>query len=343
MNSDSNSQRSGACFEHSPLFTAHNRLFLLNDEDSIRDQVGHVFKPHDLVALTPGQAISASMHHVRRGRLSLNRLEYGARVRIDPGRLESFFLIQLPIHGTAEIDCDGQQFTSSPGCASVISPDTPVSMRWAANAPQIALRLERSEVEEHCAQHLGHRLDSPLRFAPAFDMGSSGGGYFLQLLITLAEALTCAEHPIHQPLVLKQFESTLINALIYSQPNNLRQAPAADSQRKLSPHFVKRTEEYMLAHAHEPLSIEQLAEYAGVSVRTLFSGFREFRDTSPMAFLRDVRLAHVREALLQESPLSVTDVALKWGFGHLGRFSQEYCKRYGELPSATLRYGLRRK
>ena len=338
MNPQPNVQRGGACFEQSPLFSAHNRLFLLNDEESIREQVGNVFKPHELVATSPATTISASMHQVRRGRLSLNRLEYGASVRIDPGRLESFFLIQLPIQGSAQIDCDGQRFTSSPHCASVISPNTPVSMHWAANAPQIALRLERSEVEDHCAQHLGHRLDSPLQFAPAFDMRSCGGAYFLQLLSTLADALACAEHPIHQPLVLKQFESTLINALLYGQPNNLRLHQGADSQRKLSPHFVKRTEEYMLAHAHEPLSIEQLAEHAGVSVRTLFSGFREFRDNTPMAFLRDVRLERVRQALLQDTPQSVTDIALKWGFGHLGRFSQEYRKRYGELPSATLRF-----
>jgi AraC-like DNA-binding protein len=37
--------------------------------------------------------------------------------------------------------------------------------------------------------------------------------------------------------------------------------------------------------------------------------------------------------------LSVTDVAFKWGFTHLGRFSQEYKRRYGELPSSTRRSG----
>ncbi len=36
--------------------------------------------------------------------------------------------------------------------------------------------------------------------------------------------------------------------------------------------------------------------------------------------------------------LSVTDVAFKWGFTHLGRFSQEYKRRYGELPSSTRRW-----
>lgn len=326
----------GACLLHAGLFNAQNRLFLLNDADLIRAQVGDIFKPHDLQS-PRGQAISASMHHVRRGRLSLNRLEYGVPVRIDPGRLERFYLIQLPMGGSAEIDCDGDRFTSTPLRASVISPDLPVSMHWAANAPQIALRLDRDEVEKHCAQHLGHRLDTPLRFAPAFDMASPGGGYFLQLLSTLADALSCADHPLHQPLVLKQFEATLINALIYGQPNNLREPLQADT-RQVSPYFVKRTEEFIHAHAHEPLSVEQLAGHAGVSVRTLFSGFREYRNTSPMAYLRDVRLEHVHQALRREGNESVTDIALKWGFAHLGRFSQEYRKRYDELPSQTLRY-----
>lgn len=328
----------GARFENTPLFTPQNRLFLLHDRERICDRVGDVFKPHDLKVATAAREVSASMHHVRHGRLSLSRLEYGVPVTIDPGRLESFFLIQIPIHGSAEINCDGERFTSSADCASIISPDTPVSMRWNADAPQLALRLDREEVEKHCAQHMGHRLDAPLRFAPALSLTTANAAYFLQLLSALADALACDGHPVHHPLVLKQFEATLINALIYGQPNNLQEAlNLPNPARRISPFFVKRAEEYILAHAHEPLSIEQLAEQAGVSVRTLFSGFREFRDISPMAFLRDVRMERVHGELRKPGTDSVTDIALKWGFAHLGRFSQEYRKRYGELPSETLR------
>lgn len=336
---ESDSSIGGTRFERTPLFNAQNRLFLLNDRDSIREKVGSIFKPHDLKLIQPSGDVSASMHHVRHGRLSLSRLEYGAPVTIDPGRLESFFLIQIPTHGSAEIDCDGQRFTSTPQCASIISPDTPVSMRWAADSPQIALRLDRDDLENHCIQHFGHRLDTPLRLEAAFQLNSPGAGYFLQLLSMLSDALICNAHPIHQPLVLKQFEATLMNALIYGQPNNLQHLmEQSGSERRISPYFVKRTEEYIHNHAHEALSVEQLAAHAGVSVRTLFSGFREFRNTSPMAFLRDVRMEKVHEELTRQSTESVTDIALKWGFAHLGRFSQEYRKRFGELPSATLRY-----
>lgn len=327
-------------FDRASLFTPDNQLFLLNELNAIREGVSSVFTTHDLRCAEGTDRISARMHHVNRGRLSLNRLEYGAKVHIDPGRLEDFFLIQIPICGQAQIKCGDHNFMSSPQKASLISPNLPLSMCWEANAPQLALRIERSEVEYHCAQHLGHVIDRSLEFQPELDLTTPSGNYFLQLITMLADAITLNEHPLHHSLVLKQFESVLINALIYGQPNSLKeQLEGASKPKVLLPYFVKKTEEYMRAHAHQPLSIEQLAEHAGVSVRTLFSGFRDFCGTTPMAYLRNLRLEQVHlELSTQSHDASVTDIAFKWGFAHLGRFSQEYKKRFGEAPSTTLRF-----
>ena len=81
-----------------------------------------------------------------------------------------------------------------------------------------------------------------------------------------------------------------------------------------------------------------LAEVAGVSVRSLFAGFREHRGTGPMAYLRTVRLERVRHDLLNDASVaSVSAAALRWGFAHLGRFSAEYRRVFGECPAQTLR------
>lgn len=76
-----------------------------------------------------------------------------------------------------------------------------------------------------------------------------------------------------------------------------------------------------------------------VSVRSLQEGFRRSLDTTPVAYLRRVRLEKARDELTAAEPgtTSVTEVATRWGFVHLGRFSSTYARAFGERPSETLR------
>ena len=69
---------------------------------------------------------------------------------------------------------------------------------------------------------------------------------------------------------------------------------------------------------------------------------RDVYGVPPMRFLRNHRLQRVREELLSAREAQVSDVALRWGFSHFGRFAAEYRKRFGESPSQTLA-GARRR
>ena len=82
-----------------------------------------------------------------------------------------------------------------------------------------------------------------------------------------------------------------------------------------------------------------LAAEVGVSVRALHAGFRSKTDLGPMSYLRRVRLARAHADLLRADPATTTvsTVARRWGFAHLGRFSATYAQRYEQLPSSTLR------
>jgi transcriptional regulator GlxA family with amidase domain len=72
--------------------------------------------------------------------------------------------------------------------------------------------------------------------------------------------------------------------------------------------------------------------------RTLIQHFRDFKRTSPVRYLRTARYEKVREALRQaDHEESITEIAGRWGFSHMGRFAVEYRKRFGEPPSQTLR------
>jgi AraC-like DNA-binding protein len=104
-----------------------------------------------------------------------------------------------------------------------------------------------------------------------------------------------------------------------------------------SPRGVLRAARFIDAHLEEPLSIGAVAAAAGVSGRTLHQHFRD-RGLSPMRYVRERRFSEVRRDLLLGDPRdSVTIIATRWGFSHLGRFAVEYRKRFGESPSQTLR------
>lgn len=103
------------------------------------------------------------------------------------------------------------------------------------------------------------------------------------------------------------------------------------------PRRLTLAETYMRDHLSAPLALTDIARHAGASASALTRLFQEHRDTTPMNALRALRLDTARQKLKTDAAASVTEVALGVGFGHLGRFSEYYRERFGELPRETRR------
>ncbi|MGH6678912.1 MAG: helix-turn-helix domain-containing protein [Bradyrhizobium sp.] len=102
------------------------------------------------------------------------------------------------------------------------------------------------------------------------------------------------------------------------------------------PADIVRALRWLRGHLSEPVRLERLADIAGVRPRTLETHFKEFLGTTPLGWVRRMRLTHARQQLLlSNGRASVTDVAIANGFNQLGRFAAQYRKVFGELPSAT--------
>jgi transcriptional regulator GlxA family with amidase domain len=86
--------------------------------------------------------------------------------------------------------------------------------------------------------------------------------------------------------------------------------------------------------------VAELAAASSTSVRSLQESFRRSLGTSPMKYLRDLRLEQVHKELVaaEPGPVTVTEVATRWGFVHLGRFAAAYRQRFTERPSDTIRH-----
>ena len=309
------------------------------DLDEATSRVSCVLSPHELSIARQGDHLDAEMCHAPLGGVSINRLRYGATVDIDVGRTKDFVLVMMPLAGMAEIHCGDVSVRSTQKVASVVSPTLPLRMRSREDADQIMVRVDRALIERQCAQHLGHDLRAPIEFDVAMDLTAPGGQSWRALIQYLVAELDREVNVFSSPLTRVHAEHLVAATLLLAQPHRYRDELARPGP-SIVPAFVRRVEEYVACHADEPLTVTDLAAHAGVSTSTLFAGFREFRNTSPMAHLRRVRLQRVREDLVAGGPggATVTEVALRWGFTHLGRFACEYKRRFGESPSVTLKH-----
>ncbi len=106
---------------------------------------------------------------------------------------------------------------------------------------------------------------------------------------------------------------------------------------------LRRAREYIEAHAAERFSLSTLCVESRCSERTLRTAFREHLGTTPMAFVKKLRLEGLRRDLRDASSHATTvlDLALRWGFWHMGHLGRDYLSAFGETPSETLR-GVRR-
>ena len=122
-------------------------------------------------------------------------------------------------------------------------------------------------------------------------------------------------------------------------PHNRQRALEA-AAASIAPFFVRRAERFIAENARQAIDLEDLADVAGVSARALQMGFRRFRNTTPMAYLRAVRLELARIELARASRSgAVASIAHLCGFEHLGRFAADYKARFNESPSQTLLRG----
>ena len=101
---------------------------------------------------------------------------------------------------------------------------------------------------------------------------------------------------------------------------------------------VKKAIDYLRAGTARKITMAELATASGVAERTLRKHFRTFVGLSPLDYLRRLRLAAVRDDLIEGAKgVSITETAARYGFSHFGRFSLQYRRCFGESPSATLR------
>ncbi|PKF80073.1 transcriptional regulator [Vibrio sp. vnigr-6D03] len=310
-------------------------LFSSGNVTEVCDAVGQVMKSHSLSVKEDRTKLDARMHFLQLGEISVSRLHYGASVDIEPGAMKEFFLVQMPLSGRAVIESPHSVVDSTTNLASVLSPDDSVSMQWKPNVDQLMIKIPKPLIERTVVGITGHALHETVRFDLGFEwQRSREWTSLLWYLLTYAAQISPFEN--QNSLILGQLEQLVATCLLSCHSHNYS-ANAAKSKPSIRPRHVRIAQSYIDAHLNEDITAERLAGVAGVSVRSLYGGFKDFLGISPMQYLRNLRMEKVHSELQGGQAQSVTGVAMKWGFSHMGRFSVAYKNRYGESPSESLR------
>jgi AraC-like DNA-binding protein len=281
-------------------------------------------------------------NNARHDGFSVNYVAYGADVEIDPGCLDRFFLLQIPLIGSASVRCGGSVVEASPDTATLLSPTLPTVMRWHEGTAKLIILIERAIVENHLAQLLDRTIDR-IEFAPAISLNSAAGAALRSQAALIQTLDDLRANPrASSPLGHRQLRDSLIGLMLAAQPNSYSE-PLTRPFAPPAPAHVKRAEAFIEHHAREDFSACDIALAVGVSLRTLQIGFRKFRECSLSEAILDARLELWRRAICDpDRRQGLAELAATAGLGHAGRGASAYRRRYGESPSATRkRLGLR--
>jgi AraC-like DNA-binding protein len=308
--------------------------------DELENALNSLVAPQRFTNASAGDHANGLLAYQGQASLGVHRSRIGRDIDLilEPEEMDDRMAFIMAASGTGELLLHGKTFTHATNRGVIITSGPERILRFGQETENRVLLASRASVAECCARLLGQDIPGFIAFDVDADLETPAGRSWLRLLshaeaeLSDPDALIC-----HSPVAWRQFEQHILTGLLLTHRHEYSDALHAP-QAAAMPFYVKRAEAYIEAHYAEPLSLAQIAAHAGVSARSLQNGFQSFRNITPMAYLRAMRLQRAHRALLAADPATatVTQIALSCGFAHLGEFGTAYRRVFGLTPSQTL-------
>lgn len=294
-------------------------------------------QPH-LRLLADPDSFSLTQRVGRIGSVALSEIAVESDLPMDGGRVCDSYRVIVVRAGRTAAEHRGHSVVAGPGCAAVFAPEGLGTGQWDAGSRLICLKIHRSAIEDALSNALGRQVTSQVDFTPALPVDASATRSWINMLASFKEQYFRPGSLLNQPMVGLPFVDGLVRGFLLAADHPHLDALIRD-ERLAAPRAIRTAVDIIEEEAHLPLTLSSIAKRSHVSVRTLQQGFQRYLDTSPMAYLREVRLRRAHEALLRSDPsmATVASIAYRWGFSNLGRFAAAHAARYRETPTETLR------
>lgn len=307
------------------------------DWDEVQEFCRVAYMHYRVRPLERGARPDAVMRSARAGRVLFTRFRYGTPIYLDQfDPSHGNVLVLNTLRGALRHSETREPATTRSGESFVVDCSrTPYWLEGDGAHLQLNLTISHDTLEETARSWFGGVPNDRLWTARRKIGG--GGSRWLLLLEYAAKTLDASGGSPLDARLGAHLEEMLCVELLRSWAER---ADVVLDGGVPAPRHVRQAEEILRAEAKEAPRIASVAERVGVSARSLSEGFRQFRGVSPRAFLAERRLEGARADLTDANPSeSVAEIATRWGYSNLGAFAGAYEKRFGELPSATLRRG----
>jgi AraC-like DNA-binding protein len=321
------------------LSLPHPRLVQTDDPNEARIRTQELLGcSHRMTVLDRDNPFLARVQYRPLNALSLMSSTYGSEVEIRCSAPIDRVAVCFVLDGRMLIDDGGRSAVANADQAAVLSFQDDLTMRWSPGMRQLMLGIDKPLIERHLENLLHQPLREPLRFHGCADLAADGQGVAAAVR-TLRRALTLCGKAGLPPVLAAEIEHNIVATLLLGQRHNYTDA-IFSAHALPAPRVVRSVVELIDSAPERAFTVASLATHAGISERSLHEAFRRQLGTSPMSYLRGRRLQLAHDELLRLDPaagVTVTDIALRYGFAHTGRFAAAYRRHFGESPSTTLR------
>lgn len=315
------------------------KKFVSRDLDELAEWSRKIYAPTEINMIPLDGICDARCRAITLGRMTISRNEYGAALKVtNPGSNVAQTVVATTIRGEAQHRSGDiqQALRAGPGEAFVIrGSEFGHFADLSADCIRLAITLEPDILNEVSIDWFGTSLEeNPLPHLAK--IGGEGTGW-QALLHYIVSLINEAPDRLSLDRLGRHLENVVCRHIL-SEVYNSAGTDLGASSHAIAPRVIRRAEAYMIEHAADVPKLEEIARVANTSVRNLSQNFKEFRGYTVTQFLSEQRLTAVRRELLSNGgDRKISDIARHYGFVHMGEFAKKYRKRFGELPSDTLK------
>ena len=270
----------------------------------------------------------------RCGSVAVSNFAFGRALDIVPAGLGDALLVTTAIRGSIAITSAGRMLEAQVGESLITQAEDESTFVYGPDTEVLKLRFERPRLELLSGQ-TGLANGGRLHFSPA--MAGPGaarrwGALTRYLVATLNDT---GSAPLSLP-EMASLEEHLMLTLLSIQPHQWQGMAPAERRDGAARQF-RLAADYIEQHLGQNLTLAAIADAAHCSVRSLARAFASAGQGAPMHYVHALRLARIRAELQHPAAAhkTIAEIAMGWGYGHIGEFNRSYLLAYGETPSAT--------